>query len=569
MLSKFELENIALVDHAEIDFVSGVNILSGETGSGKSVILDSINFVLGAKADRSMIRYGTDECMATVTFTLEADHPVHALLEEFQADDDTLIIFRRYNADGRGVIKVNGVSVTANMLKRITSRLVDVHGQSEHFSLLKQEEQLSVIDNYHSDKILPIKESLLPVISDFNAVNARLRALGGNESERAIRSDILKFQISEIESAELYDGEEEEILRKRQRIINSEKIIDALRSAYSALKEEAGAVDAIGSASHCVGQISSLDEEYSKISDRLESSAIEIEDISECIKNCLDSFDFDEEEAERVEQRSETVKRLKKKYGGSIKEILEFLQSAREEYERLCDYDALSAEFLKKKSEYKKKIYELFSALRNARVAASEEFSKNVEKELGELGMGKASFSVEFSPFPSFEELGDTFTADGVDTVEFMFSANLGEPRKPLAKIISGGEISRFMLAVHTQTAKAQAVSTFIFDEIDSGISGAIASVVAEKFAKIATEKQIIAITHLPQIACMADNSLLIEKREVDGKTKTFVRNLSKEERVTEIIRLVGGTTLSSAAAAHAKEMISSADKFKKSVKAK
>ena len=564
MLAKLELSNIALIDHAEIDFTEGVNILSGETGSGKSVILDSINFVLGAKADKSMIRYGTDECSASVTFVLPQNHSVRKILEELEIDDDTLIIYRKYNKDGRGSIKVNGLSVTANMLKQITSHLVDVHGQSEHFSLLKEEEQLSVLDNYRSEAIFSIKENLAPVIAEYNAVNSNLRSMGGSESERAIRLDILKYQISEIESAELYEGEEDEIIQKRQLIANAEKIGNALNSAYAALSEDNGAIDGLRSSQHSMSQISSLDAEYGNIASRLDSSVIELEDVSECIKELIDSFEFDPNEAERIEQRYETIKTLKKKYGSSIPEILSFLDKAIEEYDRLTNFDKLGEQLINEKNKYKKKIYGLIKQLHDERVAAAKEFSHNVEAELKELGMGKAKFEIEFDEFPTFEDLGESFNENGLDSVRFMFSANLGEPLKPLAKIISGGEISRFMLAVHAQTAKAQDISTFIFDEIDSGISGAIASVVAEKFAKIATEKQIIAITHLPQIACMADNSLLIEKIEVGDKTVTIVKNLSKDERVREITRLVGGSADSAAAVAHANEMIAAADKFKR-----
>jgi len=567
MITRFELKNIALVDYAEIDFTKGVNILSGETGSGKSVILDSINFVLGAKADKSMIRYGTEECSATVTFALQKNHPVHALLENLDADDDTLVISRRYNLDGRGVIKINGVTATANMLKQITSRLVDVHGQSEHFSLLKEEEQLAVLDNYNQQELDCLRDEVSPLISRFNEVNARIRSLGGNESERAIRQDVLKFQIAEIENAALVDGEEEQLLAQRQRIVNAEKIIASLNSAYAALSEDRGAVDAAQTASRVVSPISNLDAEYEKLSGRLESVTIELEDIAEGIKDCLDSFDFDKNEAERIEERLELIKRLKKKYGKSIPAIFEFLDNAQEELDRILNFDKLSEQLVEEKSCLKEQIYECFTRMRELRERTSEEFCKNVENELKELGMGKARFTVSFNEFPSIDELCDTLTTNGVDEVEFMFSANLGEPLKPLAKIISGGEISRFMLAVRTQTAKVQAINTFIFDEIDSGISGVIASVVAEKFAKIALDKQIIAITHLPQIACMSDNSLLIEKIESDGKTKTIVRNIPKDERFREITRLVGGSADSKIAVAHANEMIKQADAFKKSLK--
>ena len=396
MISRFELKNIALVDYAEIDFVNGVNILSGETGSGKSVILDSINFVLGAKADKSMIRYGTDECSATVTFNLEKNHPVHKILKDLDIDEDTLVIFRKYNKDGKGNIKVNGLTVTAGTLKQITSKLVDVHGQSEHFSLLKEEEQLSVIDNYFVDEITDIKEKSLPLIARLDAVNSQLRSLGGNESERAIRIDILKFQINEIENASLECGEEEELVQLRSRIVNAEKIINALNSAYSALNEENGAIDAINTARHSVGGVASFDAEYDKIYTRIDECAIEVEDVADSIKGCLDAFDFDKEEAERVEERLEVIKRLKKKYGKDIPEILKFLENAQEEYDRLINFDKLGEKLLVEREQVKKQLYSVFTDLRKKREEASKDFCVNVENELKELGMAKAVQASKF-----------------------------------------------------------------------------------------------------------------------------------------------------------------------------
>ena len=566
MITRFELKNIALVDYAEIDFTRGVNILSGETGSGKSVILDSINFVLGAKADKTMIRYGTDECFASVTFELEKNHPVHEILKDLGIDEDVLIIARKYSLDGKGVIKANGLSLTVNMLKKITSRLVDVHGQSEHFSLLKEEEQLAVIDNYDALTVSSVKEQVLPLLSELVGVCAEIRKLGGNESERAIRSDILKFQINEIESANLSENEEEELLKRSAFIKNAEKIVAGLNAAYRCLSEENAALDGVNNAESNISPLTSFDDEIEKLYLRLDSAAIELSDISDSIKEKLDNFDFDENEAEKVEERLDLIKKLKKKYGKTIAEVLKYKDDAVEEYDRISRFDELGKELTEKKDELRGKIHKLFVKLHDTRVKAANEFSKNIMSELKELGMPKAYFSVKFSDIPSAEDMNECPTADGLDAVEFMFSANLGEPEKPLAKIVSGGEISRFMLAVRTQTAKAQSIPTFIFDEIDSGISGEIANVVAKKFAKIALDKQILAITHLPQIACMADNSLLIKKIEENGKTKTVVINLPEKERIREITRLVGGSMESKAAVEHAAEMIRRAEEYKKSL---
>lgn len=563
MISRFELKNIALVDYAEIVFEKGVNILSGETGSGKSVIIDSINFVLGAKADKSMIRYGADECFASATFDLEEGHAVHSYLKELDVDDDSLVISRKYNMDGKGVIKVNGVTVTAGMLKKITASLVDVHGQSEHFSLLKEDEQLRVIDNYFFDEIEAAKLAIAPILAEYNEICSKLRSLGGNESERAIRQDVLKYQINEIEKASLVIGEQAELIKKKQIISNAEKIIAALNIARASIEDDGGAIDSLNSAGHALSSIGQLNDDYSGLYSRVDSVLIEVSDAVSLINDYLDGFDFDKDEAEKIDDRLEIIKRLTKKYGKDESAVLRFYDNAVAELDRLQNFDKLSADLIAQKSQLKKKLFDLMVKLHNVRMKSANEFCNNVQNELHELGMPKARFAVNFAEMPDFEDLNECLSVEGFDNIEFMFSANLGEPLKPLAKIISGGEVSRFMLAVRTQTAKAHSVSTFIFDEIDAGISGVIAGVVAEKFAKISLDKQIIAITHLPQIACMADNALLIEKIEEGNKTKTIVRNLDSHERIREITRLVGGNSSSDAATAHANEMILAAQNFK------
>ena len=564
MLKSLKIKNVALIDEADIGFSSGLNILSGETGSGKSVIIDALNFVLGAKADKTMITYGQPSCSVCAEFDITDNIAVKNAAEELSldCDDDVLIINRRFFADGKGDIKVNGNAVTAGMLKKLTFLLVDIHGQSEHFYLLKESNQLDAIDNFCGDKLTEIKERIKSVYGGYKAVLDALENLGGDESSRAVKLDILAFQIDEIEKADLKEGEEEELIALRKKLLNQEKIISAVSGAAEALNGEGGATDTLQSALHALRSVAAFGVEYEALSERLDSARCEIEDIYETLSG-MSSEDFDEGWLEETEERLELIKKLKNKYGGSIGEIYEYLEKSRAEYDRLLHFDELSVTYRKQKAEIEEKLHSLYKEMRVLREKAASEFSESVVRELSELGMVRALFEIGFSEFPEMDKCD--FNSVGPDKLEFMFSANAGEPLKPLAKIISGGEISRFMLAVKT-AAKTHAVSTFVFDEIDAGISGKIAAIVAEKFAKIAKNVQVLAITHLPQISAMGDNSLLIYKTEEDGRTRTHVKTLTREDKVKEITRLVGGDENSHAAKEHAAEMIARAEEYKKAL---
>ena len=566
MLKILQLKNIALIDYAEIDFEKGLNVLSGETGSGKSVIIDSINFVLGAKADKTMIRYGESECDASAVFEIDGNSEVIKKLSGYDIEcDGELILKRKLSSDGKSSVKVNGENVTLSMLREITSELVDVHGQSEHYSLLKTSAQLEIVDKFSGEILKKAKDYIIPIIKRIKEIDEEIKSFGGNESERAMRADILKFQTEEIKNADISDGEEKNLLIKREKIRNAEKIAEALNVSHSALSDENCAEDMINSAYRALSGISGFDEKYSELSQRLESVKTEISDISETLWELSDSGDFDAAEAERIENRLDTIKTLKKKYGNSEKEILEFLEKAENEYEKLNSFDTEYAKITAEKSELLNKLNKGYAEISRIRKESSNEFSSLIIKELKELSMKSADFEVAFGDLKETDGKG-SYPLNGVDEIEFMFSANKGEPLKSLSKIISGGEMSRFMLALKTQISRYQDISTYIFDEIDAGISGAVAQVVAEKFAKIAKNIQIIAISHLPQICSMSDNSYLIYKTETENKTFTSVKKLDKDSKVNEIIRLVGGANDSEVAKLHAVEMIKYADNFKSKI---
>ena len=557
MLKTLYLKNIALVDEAEIAFSEGLNVLSGETGAGKSVILDSIDFVLGAKADKGMIRSGQSECSVRAEFTCEPEI-LRPVLEELDLEEsDTLLIVRRLNADGRGSLKVNGCPMTATMLRKLTSQLVDVHGQSEHFFLLKETNQLRLLDQIAGTE--RERAEVASLLKERRSYAEKLSSLGGDEGERERRADILRFQIDELENAALKEGEEEELTALRTKYQNAEKILGGLKTVRDALLSDGGASDAVNTAHRGLISIEKYGD-YAALSERLESALAEIEDIGETAESLAEELDIDEREAERVENRLDEIKSLKKKYGGSVEEALNFLSRAKEELQ-LLENSAEECEKLKALLESNaKKLYSACEALTKKRKEGAEGFTRRVTEELRTLNIPSARFEIAFDPYT--EEDLPRANAEGLDRVKFLFSANAGEPVKELGKIISGGEMSRFMLAVKAQLSAIGTIGTYIFDEIDAGIGGKTARVVAEKFADIAKTTQIIAVSHLAQIAAFADRQFLIEKKEEEGRTYSRIRALEEEERAGELVRLLGGEQGGSALM-HAEELLKNARAYR------
>ena len=562
MLSKLTIKNVALIESAEISFSRGLNVLSGETGAGKSVILDSLNFVLGAKADKTMIRHGETECFVKAEFCVsETSKAVEALSElDIDADSD-IIISRRFSEGGKSSIKINGNTVTASMLRRVTDCLVDVHGQSEHFFLLSEANQLKTLDSVVGEALVEKKKSLSGLLAKAKGIQERIALLGGDEKERGRRLDILRFQIDEITSTDLKEGEEEELVSKRNKINNLEKIISALQTATELLSGERGALDLIRTAKRTLSSISGIDGAYEELTERLEALSIDADDIAETLSDASEGLYFDEDEATRIEDRLDEIRALKRKYGTDKKEIDEYLAGIQAEYELLSDcegqYAALSGEQEKTNAE----IYKLCRDMTALRKKGAEGFCKHVTDQLKTLNIASAKFEVVFEDYlPKDVERA---TVNGLDNLCFMFSANAGEPIKPLGKIISGGEMSRFMLAIKTGLSDINGISTYVFDEIDAGISGKTAKVVGEKFARIAKNTQIIAVSHLAQIAAMSDQEFLIEKLESGGKTLTYVRALDEKEKTGEIVRLLGGEKGDEFALRHAEELVKQAKEYK------
>lgn len=565
MLKTLAIHNVALIDRAEISFSEGLNVLSGETGAGKSVILDSIDFVLGAKADKGMIRFGQSECFVRAEFS--CDEPfILQMLSDFDIEpDDTLVISRKLNVEGKGGAKINGCAVTTTMLRQLTALLVDVHGQSEHFFLLQEANQLALLDKISGKSAEEKKNDIGSLLSERKTILDMLALLGGNEEERSRRMDVLSYQIDEIERADLKSGEEEELTVSKNRFQNAEKLLDGLSTARSALINNFDdgwcGLDAVNSAKRALTQIARYDTKYEILRERLENVATELSDIGDITDGYLDELDFDENERERIETRLDEIKTLKKKYGGSFEAVQLFLLQAQEELDLLKHNGEERDKLQIRLKDIEDKLYSACHELTVIRKETAKNFTKRVTEDLQTLNISSARFEVEFNDYDRSDTPNATKT--GLDKIRFLFSANAGEPPKELSKIISGGEMSRFMLAIKAQYSRN--VGTCIFDEIDAGIGGKTARVVAEKFAKIAKQTQVIAVSHLAQIASFADRQFLIEKTESDDKTYTKILQVEGDARNNELARLIAGES-SELALKQADELLTKAQQYKNTI---
>ncbi len=562
MLAQLTIENIALIDKLELELKNGLNILSGETGAGKSIIIDSLNFVLGERADKSLIRYGTDHAIVQAVFEDYLNPSVSAYLDDIGVEcEDVLIIRRKMSVDGKNECRINGRISTLSILKGLTELLVDIHGQHEHQSLLKSANHIKLLDDIGAAKIAKVKVDVANYHAEYVSLKRELSRFG-DESERERKLDILTFQIDEIEKADVKDGEEDELLQARKRIRNIEKILSALGDAKNTLDGyDSNSVSAsIKNSSSLLGTIYAYDDSIGPLIDRLDDAKIEIKDIADTLSDMLEKLDFDARSAEKIEERLEVVRNILHKYGGNFENLQRFYEDARKEAELLSGAAQTVEELQGRIETAKKNLEKSARKLTELRHEVANKFESDITRELKDLGMGGSTFKVDFVTTNDVDQI----SANGADTIEFLFSANVGEPMKPLAKIISGGEMSRFMLAFKNIVAGVDGIGTMVFDEIDTGISGNISAVVSEKMCNISRDRQVIAVTHMPSLAAMADNHYLIAKSTGNGKTLTHINLL--EDDTDEVARLIGGNDYSQFAVPHAKEMKAWADRYKKSL---
>lgn len=562
MISQININNIALIKELSLELNAGLNVLSGETGAGKSIIIDSISFVLGDRADRSLIRYGENKAKVEVVFTgIKANKILVDKFEEYGIDceEDTLIISRTMT-ENKSECRINGRIVTLGILRDIVSLAVDIHSQNEHQSLYKVANHIRILDNYSSNLRKDL-EYFNKVSADYKLICDKLSNFP-TEEERERQIDLLSFQINEIEAADIKEDEEEQLNSDRNRYYNSQTIFTGFDSAVQNIEgyQNFGGISALNQAIKNLNEVEKFDESVCKLTERLESTVIELKDISDTLKSKLEDAESCSYDINYIEERINAIKKIKRKYGKNKEEIDLFLGKAKAELDGLLYSQDTVNVLLKEKLNLEKEIIKSAQQIHTVRAKNAEKFSLDIVENLRQLGMKKSVFEVKC-------ELSDNILKDmnrfGADYVEFMLSPNLGEPLKPLAKIASGGEISRFMLALKNVIASVDEIDTLIFDEIDTGISGNIAKVVATKLWDIANKRQVIAITHLPQLASMADTNFLIHKDEIDGKTLTFVEKLNKDRIYDEIMRLSGAVEKSDIGLSNAKEIKRWADGYK------
>ena len=555
MLQSLTIKNIALIDDLTIELGDGFNVLTGETGAGKSLIIDSLALLLGEKADKSLISYGTDFASVEAVFQTDSEEVLSKLEELGLERENTIIIFRKLTLDGKNECRVNGKSFTLSMLKMITSPLMDLHGQFQHQELLKESSQLKTLDAFGSKEIAKIKFKFRDLFYKLKQVKKQLASYNFDSKDREKLLDMYAYQINEIEEAHFVPGEEEELKEFRVKVLNQEKIIDSLKCAGSYFGD-----------SGISYQVKRLEREFENVvkylpekqelMDRISSVKYEIEDIGEEIESTGESFYFDEYSAAENEKRLDLLSSLKKKYGSNIDEINAYLENIKIEYEKLVN----SAEIVEKLEKERENLIECLKLkaqeLSAVRKKYALDFTQKVKENLAELSMRSAKFEIEFN-----EADENTCDETGFDKIEFMFTANSGQPLKPLNKVASGGEMSRFMLAVKNVTADIVFVDTMIFDEIDTGISGDTANALAVKLATIGRKHQVICVTHLAQVASFGSTHFFISKFEENGKTKTKLELLNSDRRVQEIARLIGGN-ISDFSLNHAKLMLEAGNNF-------
>jgi DNA repair protein RecN (Recombination protein N) len=557
MLRDIHIRNFALIDDLSLSFGAGLNILTGETGAGKSIIIDALGFVLGDRVNASdAIRTGADRASVEAVFELRESHTaVWEKLRDLGLDDgdDSMLMMARElsGSSGKSQCRVNGRLVPVAVLKDVGDSLVDVHGQHEHQSLLSADRHVDILDEWCGKTVLTLRAELATAVARLGKINRDLEQLRADARERARMIDLYRFQVDEITAADLKSGEEELLAAERTRLANASKLATASTEAYDYLtgaERARGALDLLNAAMVSVDHAVSMDENLQPIVEALRESISFAEDAARDLRRYQDAIEFNPERLEEIDNRLETFKQLKRKYGETLEEILTYLTEIGEKLSRLENSEAREAELLAAVDKAEREVQGFASRLTELRQAASSDFALKITRELADLGMSATRFEVAFTPQP--------ITAKGAEKIEFLISPNPGEPLKPLARIASGGEMSRVMLAIKSVMAGTVGMPTMIFDEIDVGVGGRTANVLGDKLAALASSAQILCITHLPQIAARAGTHFLIEKSVSGGRTVVSVKPLSTEQRVDEIVRMLGGTTPSEAIVQHAREML-------------
>lgn len=577
LLSELSIRNFAIIESLNISFQKGLTVLSGETGAGKSIIIDAISLLVGGRGSAEFVRYGTDKAEIEGLFYIEDEqHPCVIKAEELdiEIEDGMIILKRDISGNGKSVCRVNGKLVTLSTLKEIGKTLVDIHGQHETQDLMNEERHLFMLDHFEGDHILVQLEKYQNAYREYEQLKKQLRSLTENEQQMAHRLDLIQFQHEEIRNAELKIDEEQNLLEERLKISNFEKIYKVLGDSYRSLTEDRSGLDHVRNAMNQMESITDLDTAYQENYDTIANSYYLLEEVAYQLREKLDMMEYDPNRLDEIETRLNEIRMLKRKYGNTVEEILAYADEIGKEIFTIENKDVHIETTKKKLKEIEQLIVKEATLLSDMRHDLASRLTTAIHQELKELYMEKTKFEVMIKKKvgtiddPLVEGAPVKMTQDGYDSVEFYISTNPGEPLKPLSKVASGGELSRIILALKSIFSKHQGVASVIFDEVDTGVSGRVAQAIAEKIYRVSVNSQVLCITHLPQVASMADSHLFIRKQIVNNRTVTSVTVLSQDEKVTEIARMISGVEITDLTTEHARELLSQAYRFKQAAEA-
>ncbi|MCD2217803.1 DNA repair protein RecN [Listeria monocytogenes] len=560
MLQEMTIKNFAIIESLSLTFQEGMTVLTGETGAGKSIIIDALGLLVGGRGSADFIRHGEERLELQGLFALAEDNLAcrNALIENgIDASDDMVVLERSLFRSGKNSCRINGKLVTTVLLRQIGSKLIDIHSQHEHQELMNEEFHLSLLDRFASDKIKPALTKYQTNFKEYQTIEKEWQNWTKNERELAQRLDMLRFQQQEIENANLQAGEEDRLLEQKNILANFEKLNENLQGAYAAIQGEPGGLEFVGEAMRQMETAASIHTNYKAVSEAISSSYYMLEDSMSQIRQSLDQLEFQPEELNQIESRLNDLNQLKRKYGKTIEDIIQYEQEISSEMEKLTDSESHVGHLETKLATLKTELTKQAATLTDIRKKAAVTLEKQIKQELNQLYMEKAIFSVRF------EANKMELTELGQDSVVFYMSTNPGEPLKPLAKIASGGELSRMMLALKTIFSRHQGITSIIFDEVDTGVSGRVGQAIAEKIYAVSVGSQVLCISHLPQVAAMANHHYYITKKVQNKRTTTSVTVLKGVEKVEEISRMIAGIEVTELTKQHAKEMIEQAEKVK------
>ena len=550
MLLEISIKNFAIIEEVSLHFDQGMTILTGETGAGKSIIIDAMNMMLGSRATTDVIRHGASKAEIEGLFSLENSRSLKPIFEEQGLElTDELIIRREILQNGRSVSRVNGQLVNLSVLKAIGQHLVDIHGQHDQEELMRPQLHIAMLDEFGDQEFLTLKDRYYETFDRYRSLRKQVLTLQKNQQEHKARIEMLEFQIAEIESADLKSGEDLTLHQERERLLNHKQIADTLTNAYAMLdNEDFSSLSNVRSAMNDLESIEEYDPSYKELSSNLSESYYVLEDVTKRLEDIIDGLDFDGNRLMQIEARLDLINSITRKYGGNVNDVLEYFAQISKEYQLLTGNHSSSEDLEVELKALEKTLVELAGQLSQARHLLAKQLESEIKQELQELYMEKANFQVQFSK--------SKFNREGNEQVEFYISTNPGEDFKPLIKVASGGELSRLMLAIKSAFSRKEGKTSIVFDEVDTGVSGRVAQAIAQKIHKIGSNGQVLAISHLPQVIAIADYQFFIEKISDEHSTVSKVRLLNMDERVEEIAKMLAGENVTDAALTQARELL-------------